>query len=733
MPSSFVRTSVFALIAFAAAAVPARAQRTVPPPPSAPPVQAPAQTPAQNPAPQAPAPPPEIKETVQVVATKVPEAPKDVPAPIEVITGQQLHDMGATTLRQALALATGVEIAPGGDGGAATSVPEFWGLREFDAFLLVVDDVPWGGAFNPALASLSLRDVDRIEILRGPAPVTYGATSFVGVIHVVHKPASANTNYFSASLGTLSSGSAGADVVVPTGGAWKSRLTADFNRQGFKDERTSYGRGHALWRSSKIDADRSMWFTGDLSITRQDPASPAPLSGGALSTVVPLDANYNPANAFLNENRINLGWGTERPFMTDMRLAATASLTHTSQQVFRGFLTNVADGANNATGFRENIGITDFYGDVHLQLREQHHVRSIVGADFLHGNGDGKGSVFTYTAALSGVPAPAVTEPSAFDIGSDDNRNLVGLYANGEWKPTAKLTGTAGVRLNMTFEEGGDAEPLATQGTQKEQGVTHVRPGLNLGAIYSLWERGTDYAHVYADYRNTFKLAAFDFGLGANEGSDDAAEEAGRLLDPETAQSIEAGVKTKLMNGKAGVDASVFRLDFHNLVAATVVNGLPALTNTGHTRFTGIDLGADYKGPYDLTGRVTYSFHDGTFVDFAPAVEGVPVQLAGNRVEMSARQLFSAGVIMSPELGYFGSFVVKYVGNRAVDRQNLAFAPGYATIDLGVGYRFDKYELRLDGRNLGDRRDPVSLSELGPGQYYLMFPRELTLTLGVKF
>jgi iron complex outermembrane receptor protein len=724
MSSSFVRTTAFAFATLAAIVAPAYAQRTVPPPPPPPAQATPTQTPAQ---------PPEVKETVQVVATKVPEAPKDVPAPIEVITGEQLHDMGATTLRQALALATGVEIAPGGDGGPATSVPEFWGLREFDAFLLVVDDVPWGGAFNPALASLSLRDVERIEILRGPAPVTYGATSFVGVIHVVHKPAAANTNYFSASLGTLSSGTAGADVVVPTGGAWKSRLTADFDRQGFKDPRTSYGRGHALWRSSKVDADRSMWFTGDLSITRQDPASPASFSGATISPLVPLDANYNPDNAFLNENRINLGWGTERPFMTDMRLGATASITHSSQRIFRGFLTNVDEVANNATGLREDIGVTDFYGDVHLQLREHHDVRSIVGADFLHGNGNGTGSVFTYTAPLSGVPAASVTEPSTFDTGADDNRNLVGLYANGEWKPTAKLTGTAGLRLNMTFEEGGDAEPLASQGQTKEQGVTHVRPGVNLGAIYTVWEQGTDYAHLYADYRNTFKLAAFDFGLGQDQGGNDAAEEAGRLLDPETAQSIEAGVKTKLMQGKAGFDASVFRLDFHNLVAATVVNGLPALTNTGHTRFTGFDLGADYRGPYDLTGRVTYSFHDGKYVDFAPAVDGVPVQLAGNRFEMSARQLFTAGVILSPDAGYFGSLIVKYVGNRALDRQNLAFAPGYATIDLGVGYRFDKYELRLDGRNLGDRRDPVSLSELGSGEYYLLYPRELRLTLGVKF
>ena len=142
-------------------------------------------------------PQPVFKEQVEVVATRIPEAPHDVPVAVEVIDGDTLRAMGAVTLRDALSLAAGVEVGPGGDGGPAGAVPEFWGLREFDAFRLVVDDIPWGGAFNPSLATLSLRDVERIEVLRGSAPVTYGATSFVGVIHVVHKPAAADRSYVS--------------------------------------------------------------------------------------------------------------------------------------------------------------------------------------------------------------------------------------------------------------------------------------------------------------------------------------------------------------------------------------------------------------------------------------------------------------------------------------------------------------------------------------------------------
>src|SRR3989442_13407086 len=88
------------------------------------------------------------EEHVQVITSKVPETTGTTPASVTVITGDELARRGAYDLRSALLVVAGIDIAPGGDGGPGGSIPEFWGLKEFDAFLLTVDGVPWGGAFN---------------------------------------------------------------------------------------------------------------------------------------------------------------------------------------------------------------------------------------------------------------------------------------------------------------------------------------------------------------------------------------------------------------------------------------------------------------------------------------------------------------------------------------------------------------------------------------------------------
>jgi len=233
-------------------------------------------------------------EYVEVTTSRIPEEVEDVPASVTVITRQELQDRGATDLRTALFFAAGVEISPGGDAGPASSVPEFWGLRELDAFLLVVDGVPWGGAFNPSLSTIDLADVERIEVLRGAAPVMYGATSFVGVIQILRRPAGEGETTATARTASFGGAGLGASTPLPRLGTFASTLAGDAGRVNFRDDRTGVDRGHLLWRGGtplgkgrlRLDAD-AIWIG-------QDPASPQPRVGREITNLAPLTRTTTP-------------------------------------------------------------------------------------------------------------------------------------------------------------------------------------------------------------------------------------------------------------------------------------------------------------------------------------------------------------------------------------------------------------------------------------------------------
>jgi outer membrane receptor protein involved in Fe transport len=267
---------------------------------------------------------------------------------------------------------------------------------------------------------------------------------------------------------------------------------------------------------------------------------------------------------------------------------------------------------------------------------------------------------------------------------------------------------------------------------EEENGRTHARASGSAGVIVEAWSRGSDSVRVYGNYRDTFKPAAFDFGLGeAEEGGEEGDE--GGLLEPETARSAEGGVKSRWLGGRLGLDLSGFVMRFQNLVIPQAVNGLPALTNAGTERFAGLETAATLSLASHVTARGTYSLHDAVFRDYLTELDGVPIQLAGKRLELSARHLASGGVLLAPPRGLLAGLEVSYVGSRYLNKRNTALADGYATVDLMAGWRMKNWDLRLDARNLNDERSPVSESELGDAQYYLLPARRVDLTVSTRF
>jgi iron complex outermembrane receptor protein len=658
-------------------------------------------------------------EQVVVTATRVPEAVDQVPADISVVSGTDLAARDAQDMSSALALVPGVEAPPGGDAGPSGAVPSFWGLHEFDAFLLVVDDVPWGGAFNPAIPTLDLTDVERIEVLKGAAPVMFGATSFVGVVHVLHYPAGEAANEADLAFGNHGSVRGSASLVLPQWGDWRQSLAVDGQSDGFADKREKVSGGQFLYRGALDLGPDTLRLDANVSLVRDVPPSPVLRVGSALTALTPDNANFNPADARIDENEYQLAlgylhataWGTWDTLV---------SLAHSDIVDIRAFLH--PDLSGTADTQDQHRLINDDYFDSHLTSRLGGGTTLVMGADLLYGLGrqvsyNGNDA---YTVPLDGsvVPPPASAVP-VNEIGTvDDRRVFAGQYAQLDWKPGQSWDLIAGVRLNETYEHKSSSDLVTSPASLDMQTARRsvTKPAETIGVSYRAWSSGDDETVLYADYRNAFKPAAIDFGPDYTPG----------VLLPETAQSYEVGLKGALDGGRLIYQAELFLQDFHNLVVATSSG---ALANAAGERLKGAEFETRYQLTPDLGLAATLAYHDARFTQYL-FFDGVStVDVAGNQITLSPHILASAGILYTPPQGLNATLVVNYVGRRYLDEENTAPTAGYETLAATIGYRLDRYELTLEGTNLTNRRPPVTSSEFGSQSFYLLPARALWLRL----
>jgi iron complex outermembrane receptor protein len=659
-------------------------------------------------------------DAVVVTATRIPQPADQIPAAISVISGTELIARGATDMATVLSLVPGVEAPAGGDAGPSSAVPSFWGLHEFDAFLLVVDGVPWGGAFNPSITTLDFTDIERVEVLKGAAPVLYGATSFVGVVHAIHYPAGQAADGADLAFGTYGSVRGSASIALPQVGTYRQSVALDGQSLGFADSREGVSNQRILYRGALDMGEGTLRFDADVTRVRDAPPSPVLRSGAFLSALTPINANFNPSDARIDQNEYHFAVGYSQPTAWGA-WDSLVSYAYSAITDIRAFLH--PDDSGTADTQSQSRHIDDGYLDTHITHTLFGSTTLIVGTDLLYGRGrqttlNGNDA---YTVPLDGsvLPPPASSIP-VNEIGTlHDKRLFVGQYAQFDWKPDDRWDVIAGVRLNEAYEQKSSSDltlpppELASESVSK----TIVRPTETLGVSYRVWAEGKDEAVVYADVRNAFKPAAIDFGPDYTPD----------LLSPETARSYEIGLKGAAVGGRLTFQAELFRLDFNNLVVATSSG---ALANAAGERLQGVETEARFEVMPDFGLVANVSYHDATFSQYL-FYDGVSsVDVAGRQLPLSPHLLASAGILYNPRNGFAATAVARYMGRRFLDEENTAPVGGYTTLEANIGYSRGRYRITLEGTNLTNQRPPVTSSEFGSQSFYLLPARMLWLRLG---
>jgi vitamin B12 transporter len=126
-------------------------------------------------------------KALSVTTTRTPSPLEDVPSSITVITAKKIKEKQYTQVLNLLREEVGLEVVQSGPLGTSTSV--FLRGAGSSSTLVLVDGIQVNsntlGSFN--FADLTVDNIERIEILRGPQSTLWGSDAVGGVINIITK------------------------------------------------------------------------------------------------------------------------------------------------------------------------------------------------------------------------------------------------------------------------------------------------------------------------------------------------------------------------------------------------------------------------------------------------------------------------------------------------------------------------------------------------------------------
>jgi len=140
-----------------------------------------------------------LKDVV-VVANRIPQSRDSVIGDVSVISREEIERAGQSTFIELLHAQPGIEISSKGGAGQQSSV--FLRGTNSNQVVVLIDGMRIGSATtgSTAFANLPLAQIERIEILRGPATSLYGQDAVGGVIQIFTKQGTGSPQ-FNAAVG----------------------------------------------------------------------------------------------------------------------------------------------------------------------------------------------------------------------------------------------------------------------------------------------------------------------------------------------------------------------------------------------------------------------------------------------------------------------------------------------------------------------------------------------------
>lgn len=654
-------------------------------------------------------------------ASRLNLVPMELPASVEIVSGDAIRARGDDTFVAAVTRATGITNVSSPGTGNAVAARGFGGHT---SIMQLYDGTRFFAAASTLTFPFDTWSIDRIEVLHGPASVLHGEGSLGGAINVVPKKPSRIENYQSRiSIAEDNTYQLGLGAGGPLGEKFSYRTDYSYRRtDSWFDNGESENMaisGALRWDIADDVSATLMYDHGD-----QEPAPyfGIPLVEGRLNEAW-LRSNFNFSDGQVewrdDLTRMNVTW----------RLADGVTLTNdtyylTSDRHWR-----------NAEAYEylpedDLIARYDFLEIYHDQIQRGHRAslavsRSLFGLanDFSIGFDVNRVSFRAPSnSPFSGddtvdpdnfVPG-RFTSPSLTYLAYQARTEQYSLFFEDRLKLTDRLAVVGGLRYDdMRIER------------DQFSNVNTGQAGYTFQKGYSpvSWRLGTVF-----DFTKSFVLFAQYATNAEHLGTLVTSSLAQASYDLTTGEQYEIGIKQIFAEGRGQWTLTVYDLTKYNLLSRDRGN---IQQQIGARSSRGVEVAAVLALGSAWTVSANFAALDARYDDFKEVFAGTQVSRDGNTPSGVPERTANAYVTWAFLEDWQAGAGWRYVGKRYTDASNSSTVKAYNVADFNLTWlTTDKVSLTL---RLDNAFDEIYVTSADSFQWSIERPRTLQLTADVSF
>ena len=701
------------------------------------------------------------KNSVSFVGTKTATALKDVPQSINYVTKELILDQGAITVNDVVRNMSGVN---------PYSFYNDFSIRGFRA----TGNRNSGNLVNGMRTQTSLwrqsslANIERVEVIKGPASALFGNAAPGGVINrVTKKPLDVARQSVTLTTGSFGTTRAYTDFTGPLNDkkTLLYRLNLGYeNTDGFRDLQglTSY----IVAPSFTYRASEQTQLNIDMTYVNHQgklDRGVAVFGDGSLFSR-PISATQSAANDYLRENSVNLSFALSHRLAQGLLFNSTYLFSSYDEDLLEHSQDNAfvkkADGKDNPSlvlmrvtqrqrHFRNNNFNNYLTWDVttgamkHKLLVGYDHFNTQLapGSSYIEAGGyllskGGTAKTFNVKKSLDYLldenKNPRTNVP-AFDLNSSAGNRYQDIskyiYESKDVKPSDQYTNGVYLQEQLTWHKlqlllGARMEWFTdvTQNKNGSESKTHQHAFTpRVGLVYSV----VPSTNVYATWIRGFEPQSV--AVQSNPGS-------GGPFDPVESELWEIGAKGEYLNKRLSVTTALFSLRQKNTLYNAGVSGQPDLmVPIGEELSRGVE--------FDVSGRIlpywsimaNYAFNVAEISKAPEGTKDLNLQRPGtprHSANLWTKFIVPAGMLRNLGIGVGLNGVSERKG-QVGRRENVVAYPGYALLNLALYYKVQEVQIQVNLNNALNKQYYISGYDRlrsFPGA-----PRNINLTINYRF